>query len=162
MSVGSLRSELLSFAVVHCTPDMIEPILRAKNLLQTQVCKPCLLSFPLNSLSGAAFSSIIFPLMRLQETWRWWVIGLLTCLGLAGGCHLSRQKFPWCVVSWLLGCWLMCDWLVLNSAVILTFSQFSYVMMIDKRSIRRSFMLCQWWLTGMPRQALLMWQVLHM
>ena len=29
--------DLLSFAVSHCTPDMIEPVLRAKCLLETQV-----------------------------------------------------------------------------------------------------------------------------
>ena len=31
------RMELLAFAVTYCTPDMIEPILRAKNVLDTQV-----------------------------------------------------------------------------------------------------------------------------
>ncbi|XP_064620288.1 NBAS subunit of NRZ tethering complex-like [Lineus longissimus] len=31
------KVKLLSFAVTHCTPDMIEPILRAKCLLETQI-----------------------------------------------------------------------------------------------------------------------------
>ena len=31
------RSDLLCFAVTHCTPEMIEPILRAKCVLDTQV-----------------------------------------------------------------------------------------------------------------------------
>ena len=31
------RVELLSFAMIHCSTDMLEPIIRAKCLLQTQV-----------------------------------------------------------------------------------------------------------------------------
>ncbi len=35
--IACCRAELLSFAVTHCTCDMIEPIIRAKCLLETQV-----------------------------------------------------------------------------------------------------------------------------
>ena len=31
------RIELMEFAVTYCTPDMIEPILQTKALLETQV-----------------------------------------------------------------------------------------------------------------------------
>jgi len=37
MMYVSCRLELLCFAITYCTPKMIEPILRAKCLLETQV-----------------------------------------------------------------------------------------------------------------------------
>ncbi|XP_074650577.1 NBAS subunit of NRZ tethering complex-like [Tubulanus polymorphus] len=66
------KFDLLSFAVTHCTPDMIEPILRARSLLETQMLYERLQTEVkgTDSADGGCVSkpSVLSPAGALQQT----------------------------------------------------------------------------------------------
>lgn len=61
------RLELLSFAVVHCSPDMIESILRAKQLLQTQVHKMMMMTLAFSDIQTMGLNLEEICTLKLQK-----------------------------------------------------------------------------------------------